>query len=217
MLSDRLPNFFTDARCDADDAIVPCLFIRGVATGRFGFTRANFFASEIGAMTFPFLRIVAASIAITATALAADKVTSEYTSTARKSALNYQTAEGGFTQLCPGLGGYQVVLAAGDDRSWLNVRFGNKEVDLYGDSMEHAGGQFPNKANDVVEWRGAITKNGFRPYAVIYRINSTNPANNGRISRLIVIKLDGANSKVLGHTQGTNEDAQAKALADANR
>ena len=81
----------------------------------------------------------------------------------------------------------------------------------------HAGGQFPNKANDVVEWRGTITAKGFRPYAVIYRINSTNPDNNKRISRLLVIKLDGANSKVIGHTQGAKEDAEAKALADANR
>ena len=169
-------------------------------------------------MNHCFARAFFASILLLSTAYAADKVTSEYTSTARKSALSYKTFEGdGFTQTSPGLGGYQISFSGGDDRTWINIKFGNTVVDLYGDSMSHAGGQFPNKANDTVEWRGVITAKGFRPYAVIYRINSTNPDNNRRISRLLVIKLDGANSKIIGHTQGAKEDAEAKALADANR
>jgi hypothetical protein len=163
------------------------------------------------------IRIFTTSIFLVSTAFAADKATSEYTSTARKNALSYKTAEGGFIQLSPGLGGYQLILAAGDDRSWINLKHTGGEVDLYGESMSQAGGQFPNKANDVVEWRGHNTAKGFQPYAVIYRINSTDPGNNKTISRLLVIKLDGANSKVIGHTQGANEDAQAKAMADASR
>ncbi len=164
------------------------------------------------------LRAVVAGILLLSVAFAADKATSEYTSSARKNALSYKTYDtDGFTQTCPGLGGYQLVLSAGDDRSWISVKYGNTVVDLYGATMSHAGGQFPAKANDVVEWRGVHTAKGFRPYAVIYRINSTSPENNKRISRLLVIKLDGANSKIIGHTQGATEDADAKALADANR
>lgn len=164
------------------------------------------------------VRHLVASVLFLSTAFAADKVTSEYTSTARKNALSYKTFEqDGFTQVSPGLGGYQISFSGGDARTWVNLKFGNTVVDLYGDSMSHAGGQFPGKANDVVEWRGVITAKGFRPYAVIYRINSTNPDNNKRISRLLVIKLDGARTRIIGHTQGANEDAEAKALADANR
>lgn len=162
------------------------------------------------------IRIFATSILLVSSVFAADKAASEYTSTARKKALKFETAEGGFTQLSPGLGGYQLILAAGDDRSWINIKHGGGEVDLYGDSMSHASGHFPNKANDVVEWRGYNTSKGFQPYAIIYRINSTDPENNKTISRLLVIKLDGANSNIIGHTQGANEDAQAKAMADAS-
>ncbi len=169
-------------------------------------------------MSKTFARIFIAAILFVSAAFAADKVTSEYTSTARKKALSYKVFEGdGFTQVSPGLGGYQISYSGGDARTWVNIKYGNTVVDLYGDSMSHAGGQFPNKANDTVEWRGTITAKGFRPYAVIYRIDSTNPDNNKRISRLLVIKLDGANSKIIGHTQGAKEDAEAKALADANR
>ena len=67
--------------------------------------------------------------------------------------------EGGFEAVFAGLGGYQLVHLAGDERSWINIRFGKKTVDLYSATMEAGGGTFPHKANDVVEWRG-VEKNG---------------------------------------------------------
>lgn len=129
------------------------------------------------------LRTLVIGILLFSTAFAADKLTSEYTSKARKKALSYKTVDGGFTQLCLGLGGYQLVQCAGDDRSWINLKHSSGEVDLYGDSMSHAGSQFPNKANDVVEWRGQNTAKGFKPDAIIYRISSSNPNAEGPANR----------------------------------
>jgi hypothetical protein len=83
--------------------------------------------------------------------------------------------------------------------------------------MKEGGGTFPHKANDVVEWRGVERQGHFTPYALIYRIASSNDDTRRTKTRLIVIKLDGERSAVIGHTEGANEDADAKALADRHR
>lgn len=101
-------------------------------------------------------------------------VTSKYTSTARSKAISFKDEsnipEGGFEAVFAGLGGYKLVHLAGDERSWINVRFGKDTVDLYVATMEAGGGTFPHKANDVVEWRGVEENGRFIPYAIIYRI-----------------------------------------------
>ncbi len=146
--------------------------------------------------------------------------TSKYTSTARAKALSFKVFEeeaGGFEALFAGFGGYQLEHLAGDDRSWLNLRYDGKTVDLYGPTMEAGPASFPHKANDVVEWRG-IEKNGrFMPYAIIYRLAGTVEETQKTKTRLIVIKLDRENSAIIGHAQGANEDADAKAIADRAR
>jgi len=67
-------------------------------------------------------------------ALAEERIDSRYTSTARAKALSFRDEsnipEGGFEAVFAGLGGYQLVHLAGDERSWINIRFGKKTVDL---------------------------------------------------------------------------------------
>jgi hypothetical protein len=147
-----------------------------------------------------------------------EKPMSKYTSTARSKALSYhetgEEGDPGFQALYPGLGGYKLEFLNGDERSWIDVLFKGGSSDLYSATMEAGGGTFPHKANDVVEWRGIERGGKFVPYAVIYRIEAGNDETRKTHTRLVVIKLDGANSAVIGHTEGANEEAEARAMAD---
>src|ERR1700749_1681346 len=108
---------------------------------------------------------VFAVIALATKAKAAERVVSKYTSTARSKAISFKDEsnipEGGFEAFFPGLGGYKLVHLAGDERSWINIRFGKETVDLYSATMEAGGGTFPHKDNEVVEWRGVETNGRF--------------------------------------------------------
>jgi hypothetical protein len=162
-----------------------------------------------------------ALLTLCSTALAEERVDSRYTSTARAKALSFKDhssiPEGGFEAVFAGLGGYQLVHLSGDERSWINIRFGKMTVDLYAATMEAGGGTFPHKANDVVEWRG-VEKNGrFIPYAIIYRLAAGNDETRQIHTRLIVIKLDKERSAVIGHAEGANEEKEAHAIADKAR
>ena len=154
---------------------------------------------------------------------AEERIVSKYTSTARKTAISFKTHKGeggeadGFEGLFAGLGGYQLVHLSGDERSWINVRHGKVTQDLYQETMEAAGGTFPNKENDVVEWRGVERGGHFIPFAIIYRMRAGNDETRKTHQRLIVIKLDAEHSKVVGHAEGKDEDAEAKRLADKSR
>jgi hypothetical protein len=154
-------------------------------------------------------------------ALADDQVDSRYTSTARAKALSYKDEsnipEGGFEAVFAGLGGYKLVHLSGDERSWINIRFGANTADLYVATMAGGGGTFPHKANDVVEWRG-VEKNGrFVPHAIIYRLAAGNDETRKIHTRLVVIKLDKEHSAVIGHAEGPNEEKDARAIADKAR
>jgi hypothetical protein len=165
--------------------------------------------------------VVAFLLAICDGALAGERIISTYTSTSRKKSLSFQdhsdVPEGGFEALCPGLGGYQLVHLSGDERSWINIRFGKQTVDLYSATMQAGGGTFPHKANDVVEWRGFEKEGRFIPYAIIYRLAAGNDETRKIHTRLVVIKLDRERSAVIGFAEGANEDAEAKELADKAR
>jgi hypothetical protein len=150
-----------------------------------------------------------------------ERIVSKYSSTARAKSISFQETgeEGdpGFHGLFPGYGGYKLEFLGGDERSWINVKFGKHTVDLYSATMDAGAGTFPHKANDVVEWRG-VEKNGrFTPYAIIYRIKAGNDETRIWHTRLVVIKLDGEHSAVIGHAEGANEDAEAKQIADRAR
>jgi hypothetical protein len=148
-------------------------------------------------------------------------VTSKYTSTARAKSISFKDhssiPEGGFEAVFNGLGGYKLLHLSGDERSWINIQFGNNTTDLYSATMEAGGGTFPHKANDVVEWRGVEEKGRFVPYAIIYRIAAGNDETRKIHTRLVVIKLDKERSAVIGHAQGPNEEKEARELADKAR
>ena len=154
-------------------------------------------------------------------ASAEERVHSRYTSTARAKALSYKDhsniPEGGFEAVFAGLGGYKLVHLDGDERSWINIRFGRETVDLYEATMRAGGGTFPHKTNDVVEWRG-VEKNGrFVPHAIIYRLSAGNDETRKIHTRLVVIKLDKERSTVIAHAQGENEEKEAREIADKAR
>ena len=154
------------------------------------------------------------------TARAGEQPVSRYTSTARAKAISFKEDNepaGGFRALLPGLGGYQLEHLSGDERSWIDIRFGKAKADLYSATMEVGPGSFPHKANDVVEWRGVEVRGRFVPYALIYRLAGYNEEKNQTKTRLIVIKLDKERSAVLGYAEGAKEDEKANQLADTAR
>lgn len=160
-------------------------------------------------------------IALVSRAEAGQRVVTKYTSTARAKALSFKDEsnepEGGFEAVFAGFGGYKLVHLSGDERSWINIRFGEDTIDLYSATMKAGGGTFPHKANDVVEWRGIEEKGRFVPYAIIYRIEAGNDETRKIHTRLVVIKLDRERSAVIGHAEGANEEKEARAIADKGR
>ncbi|HEX4629352.1 MAG TPA: hypothetical protein VH188_00160 [Chthoniobacterales bacterium] len=180
----------------------------------------------MGNRTIFSLLIVRAAVALALISLsspveAAERIVSKYTSTARAKALSFKDEsnepEGGFEAVFAGLGGYKLVHLSGDERSWINIRFGKNTVDLYSATVHAGGGTFPHKANDVVEWRGTEEKGRFVPYAIIYRIAAGNDETREIHARLVVIKLDKERSAVIGHTEGANEEKEAHEMADKLR
>jgi hypothetical protein len=148
---------------------------------------------------------------------AALKPTSEFSSTNRAKSKMLVGGEGRATFLCSGFGGYQVEYEVFAVRSAINLRYGGKTVYLLDQTFENCPGENPEKANDVVQWRGYRKGNSFNPYAVIYRLTSQNPQQpKSRYNTLMVIKLDGENSRVVGHVSGSRSDGNtaAEALAD---
>ncbi|HEX8489479.1 MAG TPA: hypothetical protein VF626_00550 [Chthoniobacterales bacterium] len=154
-------------------------------------------------------------------AAAGERVVSKYTSTARAKSISFREDKGegpgGSRGLFPGLGGYQLEHLSGDERSWINIRYGKKTVDLYEATMKEGPGAFPHKENDVVEWRGVEKDGRFIPYAIIYRLAGYDEERNLHKTRLIVIQLDKERSAVIGHAEGAKEDVEAKQIADRAR
>jgi hypothetical protein len=176
--------------------------------------------------TIPRHLIVGALVALAVIALAnraeaAERVVSRYTSTARAKAISFKDhskiPEGGFEAVFAGLGGYKLVHLSGDERSWINIRYGKETVDLYSGTMEAGGGTFPHKENDVVEWRGVEVNGRFVPFAIIYRIAAGNDETRKIHTRLIVVKLDKERSAVIGHAEGADEEKEAREIADKAR
>jgi hypothetical protein len=158
-----------------------------------------------------------------ATASAAEpKPTSEFTTTDPKkvkiledSSKDKDAEMDSFQHLCPGLGGYQVIHEGGDLRSWINLKINGQTTDLMTDTLAACPAQFPHKANDVVQWRGFRKGDSFVPYAIIYRMTSNaEDQKRTRFETLIIIKLDGENSKVVAHVPSKEGNEKAEAVAD---
>ncbi len=171
----------------------------------------------------PLLRLFAAFSLLTFSLNGQEGVQSFYSTTAAEFSALVESSEfekepeiDHFCYIAPGYGGYEVLYEGGDARSWINVRHKGVESDLYVETMRHARGMFPAKANDVVEWRGRVKDGNFSPYAIIYRIVATDPEDEKKdLSTLLVIGLSDGKAVFLGAAHGADEDARAKAIADA--
>lgn len=120
-----------------------------------------------------------------------------------------------FRHLCPGLGGYLVIHEGGDLRSWINLIYDGQKTDLMNDTLTACPGQFPAKANNVVQWRGFRKGDTFIPYAIIYRMmSSADDAKQTRLETLVIIKLDKDKSAVVGHVPAKEGNEKAELLAD---
>lgn len=120
-----------------------------------------------------------------------------------------------FKHLCPGPGGYQLIHEGGDLRSWINLIYDGRKTDLMGDTLSACPGQFPAKANDVVQWRGLRQGGSFVPYAIIYRMmSSADDEKQTRLETLVIIKLDKAKSAIVGHVPAKEGNEKAEMLAD---
>lgn len=178
---------------------------------------SNSHLSAMQALITTFLAVTAA------VAFAAEpKPASEFTTTDPKkvkiledSSLEKEPEIDHFRHLCPGLGGYQVIHEGGDLRSWINLVYDGRKTDLMNDTLTACPGQFPAKANDVVQWRGFRRGDAFVPYAVIFRMaSSSDDEKQSILETLIVIKLDKEKSRVVGHVAAKDGNSKAEALAD---
>jgi len=152
----------------------------------------------------------------------AGKITSFYSSTEQKNVAVISSSDlekdpeiDHFEHLCPGYGGYELLHRGGDLRSHLDVRYQGKTSDLNAATMDAGRGLFVHKANDTVEWRGILEGNVFTPYAIIYRVSAQDPENEQKSrNTLIIVALHQGEAKILGTASGSNEDADAKKIAD---
>jgi hypothetical protein len=167
-------------------------------------------------MTLHFVVLVFATTAIV---FAGENPVSKFTKTDQKSAVKFHHEKddpSDFHGLYRGFGGYDLVLVGGDERSWINIKFGPNVVDLRDATMDLGAGIgfFPHKANDVVEWRGIEQNGQFVPYALIYRIVGLTENGQRDKTRLVVIKLEAQRSRIIGHADGDNAQAEAEKIAD---
>ena len=151
-----------------------------------------------------------------------EKAVSTFTKTDEKSAVRFHREKddpSDFRGLYRGFGGYDLEFLGGDERSWINIKFGKATVDLRDATMDLGAGIgfFPHKANDVVEWRGLERNGQFIPYAVIYRIVGLTENGKRDKTRLVVIKLNKEHSRIIGHADGENAEAEAERIADSAR
>ena len=151
-----------------------------------------------------------------------EKAVSKFTNTSEKNAIRFHREKddpSDFRGLYRGFGGYDLEFLGGDERSWINIKFGKATVDLREATMDLGTGIgfFPHKANDVVEWRGIEKDGRFVPYAVIYRIVCLTENGKRDKTRLVVISLDKEHSRIIGHADGANAEREAEQIADEGR
>ena len=168
------------------------------------------------------IALIALICAAIPTLRAGEKPVSKFTNTAEKNAVRFHREKGDpsdFRGLYRGFGEYDLEFLGGDERSWINIKFGKAIVDLRDATMDLGAGIgfFPHKANDVVEWRGIEKDGRFVPYAVIYRIVGLTENGRRDKTRLVVIKLDKGHSRIIDHADGENAQAEAERIADDAR
>lgn len=168
------------------------------------------------------MRVSIFLVATLSVAIAAEKPVSKFTNTSEKNAIRFHREKddpSDFRGVFRGFGGYDLEFLGGDERSWINIKFGKAIIDLREATMDLGAGIgfFPHKANDVVEWRGLERHGQFIPYAVIYRIAGLTENGKRDKTRLVVIKLDKERSRIIGHADGENAEAEAERIADSQK
>lgn len=85
------------------------------------------------------LMVISALVIVCTEAIAADRITSKYTSTAREKSVGYvrdSEDASGFRAKFRGFGSYDLDQVGGDERSWINILYAGKRVDLHEATME---------------------------------------------------------------------------------
>ncbi len=135
-----------------------------------------------------------------------------FTSTAPEKSKLLEEGEDSFRYRCPGVAGYAVIHEGAHGRGWINLEYDGEQTDLMNDILNACRGEFPTKANDVVQWRGVMQDGVFVPYACIFRMASQQEGR--RVEDLVVLQLAGAGSRVVGSVPAGKGNAAAEALAD---
>ncbi len=117
-----------------------------------------------------------------------------------------------FRQECAGLAGYQVIFAGGDIRSYISLKYGSAEEVTFRVST----GQFPNVSGDTIEWRATVKDNDKAVYeSIVFKVEGGDPESEGAskvIKTWVAVKLDGADSCVVGSVLDDGSDASLEAI-----
>jgi hypothetical protein len=154
------------------------------------------------------------------TIVSAQKMTSVYTSLSDKKCKTIESNpdEGGsYLGLCPGIGGYKLMLAEGDLRQNVTIVAPNKrEYSLeFGSKVTSAF----NAVGTTAEWRVTGAGKKVKPMALIVRLNAQDNPDNYKLnsSYLIVAKIT-ANSACITNIvepKVKNQNVVARGLADS--
>lgn len=139
---------------------------------------------------------------------------SEFTTTdPKKSQLLDKTGENA-SYLCAGRGKYQVLLQTTDGRSWLDLLVGETVVSLSRETFEACSGANPKRSDQIVEWRGFRQGKQFTPFAICFRMASEDRREKATQETVVVVKLDGLQSRVIGQVKGGAAKEEVHAMAD---
>jgi hypothetical protein len=157
------------------------------------------------------MRRMLALMALAATPVAADEVTSAYTDINLDECLVWETSDFGSSWACAGYKGYPVRVAEGDLRFFLSYGFGAP--------AERAAEQTPppfNYLGQTIEWRLSDDTGGWRPFATIVRYFVDNDTDtDGQV--LVVTRLEpGATCQVAYIDALANPDANELARQTAD-
>jgi hypothetical protein len=138
------------------------------------------------------------------------KPSSQYTSVAEKdcittenSAWNADAEIDFYAAKCPSFGGYEVEVSGGDLRYNLKLSYNGKAIET------EQLGAFHDMGSSKIEWRYDVGSKGDIKYtALIYRLNfqdwSEEKEENFEESRLIVVRLEGEKSCIIGRVDATD-------------
>lgn len=165
--------------------------------------------------------LLSAVLLLSVWSIAAQKMTSVYTSLSDKKCKTIESNpdEGGsYLGLCPGIGGYKLMLAEGDLRQNVTVVAPNKrEYSLeFGSKVTSAF----NAVGTTAEWRVSGAGKKVKPMALIVRLNANENPENPSVnsSYLIVAKITAGSACITDIVQPTvkNQNVVARGLADAS-